>query len=178
MQLDSVGFSPSSSFQKAQTDSLHASQRLQRRKSSQSHGQGARNRSSLLLSSLSAGRPSFSRLISISSLVFTQAAHVPKPADALTYGPSGLIDPALVQKLNANLGAAVGAARTAALSTTSTTASLASSLLDPSSPLFAGLKEEEKPLAIGLARTMQVGLGATLEKTSLRWNGFEGELDV
>ncbi|KAL7416045.1 hypothetical protein BDY24DRAFT_253274 [Mrakia frigida] len=105
------------------------------------------------------------------------AAHVPKPADALTYGPSGLIDPALVQKLNANLGAAVGAARVTALSTTATDASLASSLLDPSSPLFAGLKEEEKPLAIGLARTMQVGLGATLEKTSLRWNGFEDNYD-
>lgn len=147
--------------------------RLQRGNARQGAHERAWNRTCLIAERPRFRPPSF-ELTALLLALIRQAAHVPKPADALTYGPSGLIDPALVQKLSANFGAAVGAAKNSAHSTTSD-ASLASSLLDSSSPLFTGLKEEEKPLAIGLARTMQVGLGATLENASLRWTGYEGE---
>lgn len=95
----------------------------------------------------------------------------------MMFGPSGLISPTLSAKLAANLSSANKHFRSLALSTTSSSTSLASSLFDKESPLFEGLEEDEKPLAVSLARTMQVGLGAELEDISLRWNGYEGELD-
>jgi monoamine oxidase len=51
--------------------------------------------------------------------------------------------------------------------------SLASFLLSKDGIYTGDLSTEEKPIAEGLARTLEIGMGTSLEEVSLRWNGYE-----
>ncbi len=51
--------------------------------------------------------------------------------------------------------------------------STASHLFHSDSPLFAGLSAAERPLAEGLARSAEVGLGVPLENVALKYTGYE-----
>lgn len=106
---------------------------------------------------------------------------VPKPAPSKMYGPQGELDSALAGKLTSNWGKASAACKEAAqlLGSSNEDDSIASVLLSPESKLFEGLEleGEERALARGLARTLQVPVGATLEQTSLKWWGWESNYD-
>ncbi|EPQ30025.1 uncharacterized protein PFL1_02698 [Pseudozyma flocculosa PF-1] len=104
-------------------------------------------------------------------------AHVPNPTKTVLVGDKGALPADLATKIGANLAAAQDAARDLAQNRGSTrppaSQSLASFLLSPSSPLFDGLSSDEHRHAAGLARSLHVPLGATLEQVGLRFNGFE-----
>ncbi|KAL7419703.1 hypothetical protein Q5752_005619 [Cryptotrichosporon argae] len=111
-------------------------------------------------------------------------AHLPKPADAVIYGPDGPLSADTSASLRASLAAAQAAFKTP-YPAPPPSASLASALLAPNSPLFTAPASthadpaaphagQDRALAAGLARSLEIGLGLKLEAASLRWAGWEG----
>ncbi|KAK0487592.1 amine oxidase [Armillaria novae-zelandiae] len=101
---------------------------------------------------------------------------VPAPKPSLLVGPNGQISEALAKKLRANLAeASKKALEVAQNGVAEAHLSLADSLLSKGSSLFEGLSNSERPLSESLARSLECGLGATLEQISLQWNGYENK---
>nr|XP_036578745.1 flavin containing amine oxidoreductase [Colletotrichum truncatum]KAF6786078.1 flavin containing amine oxidoreductase [Colletotrichum truncatum] len=104
---------------------------------------------------------------------FSVAAHLPKPAEGVVYGPNGRLPSSNADSLRASLGTAQAALKLPHPSPPPS-ASLASALLAPNSALFASASEQSaKDLAAALARSLEVPLGLKLEKASLKWAGWE-----
>ena len=81
-----------------------------------------------------------------------------------------VLDPSVVSKLQANQSRALEAA-----SKSTNTGSLGAFLFSAqdAAGLFDSLSDEEQRHVEGLTRTLEVGMGASLEQFSLRWNGYE-----
>lgn len=60
----------------------------------------------------------------------------------------------------------------ASQSSPSDTSPVADILLSPSSPLYAGLEESDKPKATALARALEIGWGIPLEEAAAHWSGW------
>jgi monoamine oxidase len=80
------------------------------------------------------------------------------------------LNPEIVSKLQSNQSKALEKA-----SKSSDTGSLGAFLFseNDAAGLFTSLSDEEKRQVEGLTRTLEVGMGASLERFSLRWNGYE-----
>ncbi|KAF9878073.1 polyamine oxidase [Colletotrichum karsti] len=103
-----------------------------------------------------------------------KAAHLPKPAEGVVYGPSGRLSTSDADSLRSSLGAAQASLKLPHPSPPPS-ASLASALLAPNSTLFSTASNaSQKELAVALARSLEVPLGLKLEKASLKWAGWEG----
>ncbi|CDZ97206.1 Amine oxidase [Phaffia rhodozyma] len=101
-------------------------------------------------------------------------AAINKPKRSILLGPSGPVPQALSVKLFANFQRATQVMKQVASSLSYEDQPISKHLFDASSDLFKGLEsDEERNLAIGLARTMQVGMGITLEEASLKWHSYE-----
>ncbi|SPO25245.1 related to FMS1 - polyamine oxidase, converts spermine to spermidine [Ustilago trichophora] len=103
---------------------------------------------------------------------------IPSPRETVVVGEHGPLSQGLSQKLTGNLAKAQEAAKLVAHDQGATApdagASLADFLYSENSPLFAGLEsEQEKKAAREVARMLHIPLGIELEKTSLKWHGFE-----
>ncbi|KII89046.1 hypothetical protein PLICRDRAFT_698175 [Plicaturopsis crispa FD-325 SS-3] len=99
--------------------------------------------------------------------------NVPTAKASLTYSAGGIVPDSLASKLGANLKNAYSRALSLAPDEDDASKSLADTLLRSDSPLYSGLTLDETKLASGLARTLEIGLGATLENVSLKWQGYE-----
>ncbi|TDZ37280.1 Lysine-specific histone demethylase 1-like protein 1 [Colletotrichum trifolii] len=99
------------------------------------------------------------------------AAHLPKPAEGVIYGPNGRLPSASADSLRSSLGTAQASLKLPHPSP-SPSASLASALLAPNSTLFAS-NASQQDLAAALARSLEIPLGLKLEKASLKWAGWE-----
>ncbi|KAJ3752538.1 flavin-containing amine oxidoreductase [Lentinula raphanica] len=85
----------------------------------------------------------------------------------------GPVDAALTEKLRANLTSAMSYLNTASSkSSLSDASSVADILLSSTSPLYTGLTESKKAIAVALARTTEIGWGIPLEETSAHWSGW------
>uniref|UniRef100_A0AAU7NIB1 Monoamine oxidase 1 n=1 Tax=Ustilago esculenta TaxID=185366 RepID=A0AAU7NIB1_9BASI len=103
---------------------------------------------------------------------------IPSARETVVVGEQGPLSNGLGHKLLGNLGSAQEAAKRVAHDENALPpdagASLSDFLYSENSPLFAGLEEEaEKKAARDLARMLHIPLGIELEKTSLKWHGFE-----
>ncbi|WYZ39695.1 hypothetical protein EsH8_IV_000036 [Colletotrichum jinshuiense] len=107
---------------------------------------------------------------------FGIAAHLPKAAEGVIYGPDGRLSSSQADSLRASLGAAQASLKLPHPSSPPS-ASLASALLAPNSALFASSDSasgsSQKDLAAALARSLEIPLGLKLEKASLKWAGWE-----
>lgn len=81
-----------------------------------------------------------------------------------------VLNPEIVSKLQSNQSKALQKA-----SKSSGTGSLGAFLFSEhdAAGLFTSLSDEEKRQVEGLTRTLEIGMGASLERFSLRWNGYE-----
>ncbi|TFK57448.1 amine oxidase [Heliocybe sulcata] len=105
---------------------------------------------------------------------FGVTANVCQPTDGQIWKSEKLEPSSSASKLRQNLGAARTSAQSLAQSANpppSPQAPLSEALFGPQSPLFADIPD--KDLAISFARMLEVPLGVTLEKASLRWDGWE-----
>ncbi|KAF9069371.1 hypothetical protein BDP27DRAFT_1325534 [Rhodocollybia butyracea] len=85
----------------------------------------------------------------------------------------GPLDPALSTKLRVNLNTArANMNKIISHSSASDTSSAADILLAPSSPLYTGLSDSEKPKATALARSLEIGWGIPLEDTAAHWSAW------
>jgi hypothetical protein len=87
----------------------------------------------------------------------------------------GPLSPELSDKLRKNLGRANAAAQTLAKETRpDAQTALSAALFSSTSPLFEGLvSDDEKTLARQLASSLEIPLGAPVDKVALRWAGWE-----
>ncbi|KAK1705205.1 flavin containing amine oxidoreductase [Colletotrichum tamarilloi] len=129
---------------------------------------------------------------------FGVAAHLPKAAEGVIYGPTGRLSSSNADNLRASLGAAQASLKLPHPAPSPST-SLASALLADNSALFSASASpdpssdvnqtspadptqvatqpasgsSQKDLAAGLARSLEIPLGLKLEKASLKWAGWE-----
>ncbi|KXH67538.1 flavin containing amine oxidoreductase [Colletotrichum salicis] len=105
---------------------------------------------------------------------FGVAAHQPKVAEGVIYGPTGRLSSSDADNLRASLGTAQASLKLPHPAPSPST-SLASALLAENSALFSASASAspQKELAAALARSLEIPLGLKLEKASLKWAGWE-----
>ncbi|KAK1634930.1 flavin-containing amine oxidoreductase [Colletotrichum phormii] len=105
---------------------------------------------------------------------FGVAAHLPKAAEGVIYGPTGRLSSSDADNLRASLGTAQASLKLPHPAPSPST-SLASALLAENSALFSASAtgSPQKELAAVLARSLEIPLGLKLEKASLKWAGWE-----
>ncbi|KIK56935.1 hypothetical protein GYMLUDRAFT_173745 [Collybiopsis luxurians FD-317 M1] len=84
----------------------------------------------------------------------------------------GPVDVDLVAKIRANLSAAITHMSSVASESPTGSSSAADILLAPTSPLYTGLSEPDKPKATALARALEIGWGIPMEDASAHWSGW------
>ncbi|KAE9410003.1 hypothetical protein BT96DRAFT_984328 [Gymnopus androsaceus JB14] len=96
------------------------------------------------------------------------------PASSGTlFTKDGPIDSNLATKIRGNLNAAMSHMNNVvSQSSSSDTSPVADILLSPSSQLYAGLSESDKPKATALARALEIGWGIPLEEAAAHWSGW------
>ncbi|OBZ65018.1 Polyamine oxidase 3 [Grifola frondosa] len=99
-------------------------------------------------------------------------AHVPTSTPSLLFRHNGSISEGLAGRLRTNFAFVNSLSSQSDKTAISPTTPLSSMIFDKNSPLYEGLESEQRPLAGGLARTLEIGLGARLEEVALRWQGF------
>ncbi|KIY47870.1 amine oxidase, partial [Fistulina hepatica ATCC 64428] len=91
------------------------------------------------------------------------------PSNGTVYTATGALDKALVAKLQSNLSAALARLSIVASEAAQDTLSAADVLIAPSSQLFDGLSENDRPVAVAVARSLEIGWGIRLEDAAAVW---------